>query len=144
MSLSFLPVHNAAFTGFSSTRCVKAGSYAESTTDVHRTPRTFRIQFSRRRICARRVGRSLLRTWHACNGRVGPRRRLRRAALLSLSDQNQSEGTHWLRSNFCFRVALSTAREIARRLPEFVPLNHAHEIASWAKRRRARRAGRPG
>src|SRR5258708_27165799 len=135
---------NAACTAFITTRFVKAGSYAESTIDVHRTPRTFRIRFSRRRIRAGRIGRSLLRTWYAGNGRVGSRRRLRRPALLSCSNQNQSEGAHWLRGDFRLWLALSAFGEIARRLPEFVPLDHAHEIARRAKRRRARRAGRPG
>jgi hypothetical protein len=35
--------HNADFTEFITTRCGKAGFYAGSTTDVHRTARTLRI-----------------------------------------------------------------------------------------------------
>src|SRR5882757_7920353 len=139
MPRSFLPVHSAAFTGFSTTRFVKVGSYAGSTTDVHGTARTLRIQFSRRRICAGRVSRGLQRVRYAGHGRAGSRRRLRRAALLSCSNQNQSEGAHWLRSDFRLWLALSAFGEIARGLPESVSLDHAHEIAGWAKRRRARR-----
>src|SRR6267378_8320302 len=119
---------NAACIAFITTRYVKAGSYAESTTDVHGTPRAFGIQFSRRRICAGRVSRGLQRVRYAGNGRAGSRWRLRRAAILSCSNQNQSEGAHWLRSDFRLWLALSAAREIPRRLSEFVPLNHAHEI----------------
>src|SRR6267378_8314176 len=131
---------NAACIAFITTRFVKAGSYAESTTDVHRTPRTFKIQFSRRRICAGRVSRGLQRVRYAGNGRAGPRWRLRRAAILSCSNQNQSEGAHWLRSDFRLWLALSAFGEIARGLPESVPLNYPYEIARRAKRRRARRA----
>src|SRR6267154_3400955 len=134
---------NAACIAFITTHCIKAGSYAESTTDVHRTPRTFGIQFSRRRICAGRVSRDLQRVRYAGNGRAGSRRRLRRAALLSCSNQNQSEGAHWLGSDFRLWLALSAAHEIARRLPKFVPLDYAHEITRRAKRRRAPRTGGP-
>jgi len=50
-----------------------------------------------------------------------------------LQQPNQSEGAHWLRSDFRLWLALSAAREIARRLSEFVPLNHAHELRAGRK-----------
>src|ERR1700757_3062 len=98
-------------------------------TDVYGTACAVRIQFSRRRICARRVGGSLQSARNVRNGRAGSRWRLRRATFLFGCDQNLRESAYRRGSYFGSRLALSAAREIPRGLPEFMPSDYAHEIA---------------
>src|SRR5216684_1168327 len=141
MPRSFLRIRNAAYTGFITTRCGRAGLCAEFMTDVYGTSCAFGIQLSGRRFRARRAGEGMRGTWDGGDGGAGPRWRLWRAAILSRREKDFCASAHWGRSDFRFWLALSASGHVAGRLPESVPLDYAHEVAG-AQRRRAHRGRR--
>src|ERR1700683_5665717 len=121
-NVSQIHARRTGFIASITTRFAPHGSRGAGTIYVHRTSCSPRLQFSRRRFLAGRIGSSVQGIWNGLHGFARSRRRLWRASFLSSCEENQHCSSHWRRSQLRRWLALPVARGVARRLPESLPL----------------------
>src|ERR1700691_5542151 len=140
-NVSQIHARRTGFIAFITTRFAPHGSRGAGTIDVHRTSCPLCFQFSRRRLLAGRIGSSVQGIWNGLHGLARSRRSVWRASFLSGCQESKNCGSHWRRSHFRRRLALSVARGIARRLPESLPLDYENEIACAEEQRKCLERG---
>src|SRR5438445_6977936 len=130
-----------AFTGSITTRCFRLGLWRECTTDVYRTSRALRFQFSGGRLHPRRIGRRVRRTGNGSDGSAGPRRRVWRSAFSSGRQEAFDQSPYRRGDHVSRRLALRTARRKPRWLSKSLPFDYAYEIAREKRRSPSFRRG---